>query len=352
MNKDAHNNETINEQPAFVSAWDKEEEPVIVIESTSFDLYSSNEDFGLAQSFEAEVKFKREEAAFLFGSSPDDLFFRANFGCLVKIPNTDGDKKKIRERLYRSRFGTFIDGSDSFSINKEHGIPVCLDALSMIPLSQDDDVCSEDEEHFSLSSCDIDEEEDPIEKITRQEILTDEIQEAVDREIRIRGGHLYVRFRPENKKVYAFDFVMLRNRFFVVVYADFSGMGFADEDMFDDDPPVWYVDEGEHTQMSPVFQAMKCRDLFRLKFKDVSIDSIVVLPKECSLLNDDDMQECWHNECHTEVVRTRKVKDSSLDTLRDYIASLPKDNDEPPLLDVDDVNDISSRFMMDIKNWM
>ena len=179
----------------------------------------------------------------------------------------------------------------------------------------------------------------------------DEIQTAVDAEIEKYGGHVYSRYRPGNNRLYSYDFAKIGNRFYTVVYADFAGYWLADEESFAGEPPLWFS-EKDH-RVSPVLQAQKCCSFFQQELPQIKVESMVVLPKGCVVINDDeDMRDIWNNKCNTAVVRTTKIDETTLETLHEYLASQPVDDREVPDLDVVDIVGISSRFAMNQENWI
>ena len=347
--------------PKFVSAWDKREKALELVEDDSFDLYLANDEFGVIQTSSSDVRFVKEQAALLFGTSSEELIFRASFDCFVKI-QTNEHKKEILERLYKSRFASFYNISDPLCANTVHGIPVCLNALSMIPQAntEKDEPKSDDapEEIFDLQLDDCNEMKETIEQI---ETLTDiersiphaeEIQNVIDKAISQYGGYVYVRFRPrgKNNRLYPDDFVMIGNRFFEIVFANLSGDWLADEESFDGEHPYWYSETSRSG--SPVFQAMKFRDLYGRELPNITIESIVVVPSSCTIINDEDMLECWEKECHTMVLRSRENDESSLQTLLAYLESLPKVAAKAPQLSPVEVNQMSIRFTDNPDNWV
>jgi hypothetical protein len=97
---------------------------------------------------------------------------------------------------------------------------------------------------------------------------------------------------------------------------------------------------------------MKCRDFFRSELPNTNIDSLVVLPKGCVVINDDEMQKTWRENCGTEMVRTTQIDETTILTLREYLASLSTIASENPELDAADLAPIASRFSTDPENWI
>lgn len=343
----------------FVSAWDKREKALRLVEDDSFDLYMANDELGVVQTSPSDVCFRKEQAAILFGASSEELVFRASFDCFVKI-NVEEEKHELRERLYKSRFATFSNISDPFCTKNEHGIPVCLDALSMVPQSTETEMKTEaDDEPEDAHVIEPELDNKRRGKARENETLTDiersipyceEIQNAIDELIVYSGGNVYVRFRPRDNSMYPDDFVVIGDKFFVIVFANISGTWLADEEVIHEKPPLWYSETG--FLGSPVFQAMKRREDYSRELPDIRIDSIVVLPEDCVICNEEDMLECWENECHTAVVRTVEIDKSVLQSLLFYLASLPADTTDAPQLDALELNRISIRFTNNLKYKM
>ncbi len=278
-----NNKKKVNVAPKtvrFISAWEAREKAITVIDEDSIDLYMSNDEIGVIINSVIDFSFVKDQAAFLFGSSPDILIFRASFDCFVKVPNNDDDNKDIRELLFKSRFASFCNASKPFCSKTESGIPVYLDALSMISQMIDAEIESEDGfRDNSLSNLDGEtisiRDVKEVEKQTTESLVLpctciNEIQKVVDTVINEQGGYVYARFRSGNNQLYNFDFVMISNRFFMIVYAGFSGNWLADEEAFNGEPPLWFS-EVDH-RVSPVFQAMKSCAFFQHSLQDITID--------------------------------------------------------------------------------
>ncbi len=344
-----------------IPVWFREEHPIEVREDISFSAFSSDGEVGIMPGAgEADFEVKADEVAFLFGKSKNELCFMPHFGLFFKV-SFDSEEESVATRLFEQPTGVYR----SFSLTKDErfSVPVYHDALSMIPLESDDDCSIADEgEQTSppLSNSpnpfpeDTEEEvkiEKQVENFIEQTLPYDnEIQTAVDAEIEKYGGRVCSRFRPGNNRLYSFDFVQIGKRFFTIVYADFAGDWLADEDAFAGEPPLWFS-EKDH-KVSPVFQAAKCRSFFSKELPQIMIDSIVVLPKKCVVINDEEMKECWHDKCATTVVRTKKIDETVLRTLHEHLASLPVDDIDVPELDVVELVGISSRFTMNQENWI
>lgn len=345
----------------ILPAWFRKENPIETRDDISFSAFSSDGEVGIMPSVgETDIDVKADEVAFLFGKSKDELWFMPHFGLFLKVA-FDSEEESVATRLFEQPTGTYRNMS--LIKDERFNVPVYHDALSMISLESNDE-CSLDSEDEEVSSPlvnmpnlfpkDTEEEvevEKQVEKFVEQTLPYDnEIQAAVDAEIEKYGGRVCSRFRPCNNRLYSFDLVQIGKRFFTIVYADFVGDWLADEDAFAGEPPLWFS-EKDH-RVSPVFQAAKCCSFFRKELPQIKIDSIVVLPKKCIVINDEEMQECWREKCGTTVVRTKVITETSLKTLNAHLASQPADDSEVPELDVVELVGISSRFTMNPDNWI
>ena len=124
----------------------------------------------------------------------------------------------------------------------------------------------------------------------------------------------------------------------------------ADEESFADDPPLWFS-EKDH-RVSPICQAKKCSSFFSHEVPQIKIESMVVLPKGCIVINDDEMRGCWRETCGTLVLRTQRINETTIQTLREYLASQPVGDVEVLKLDAVEMGGLSSRFAMNPENWI
>ena len=283
-----------------------------------------------------------------------------HFGLFVKV-SFNSEEEAVVAKLYDQPTGVFR--SISLIKDERFCVPVYHDALSMIPLeSCDESLPNNDDENVStpllnmpdLFQKDADEERE-IEKQDEESLkqtipLDDEIQTAVDVEIEKYGGRVLSRYRSGNKRLYSFDFVQIGTRFFTIVYAAFTGEWLADEESFGGDPPLWFS-EIDH-RVSPICQAKKCRSFFSHEVPQIKIESMVILPKGCDVINDNEMQWCWRETCGTIVVRTKKISETVLQTLHEHLAAQPVDDIKVPELDVAELAGISNSFAMNPENWI
>lgn len=345
-----------------VPAWFRKETPIEIRDDISFSAFSSDGEFGIMPTAgEADIDVNMNEAAFLFGKKKDDFLFMPHFGLFFKVL-FNSSEETVASRLYERPVGVYR----SLSLTKDERfmVPVYHDALDMIPLKAlEDSPANNDEEDESSTLLNmpnpfhVDEEEEKevekqVEKFVEETLPFDkEIETAVDAEIEKHGGCIYSRFRPGNNRLYSFDIAQIGKRLYSIVYADFAGDWLADEDSFAGDPPLWFS-ESSH-RVSPVHQAIRCRDFFSKELPHIKIESIVVLPKKCVSINEEDMIGCWRDKCGTAVVRTKRIDETTLPTLHEYIAEYPVDDGaEVPKLDVVEVIGMSSRFTMNPENWI
>jgi len=196
-------------------------------------------------------------------------------------------------------------------------------------------------------------EEKEIEKqvdefVTHTMPVYDEIQAAIDAEIDKHGGCIYSRYRSGNNRLYSYDFAQIGKRFYIIVYADLAGEWLADEEAFLEERPLWFS-ESKH-MVSPVYQAMRSQAYFMQELPHIKIESMVILSNRCVVINDEDMRECWNDKCGTAVVHSQKIDETTLQTLREYLAFQHDDDVEVPKLDVAEIAAMSSRFAANQEN--
>ena len=346
-------------------AWFRREHEIEVREDVSFSAFSSEGEVGIMLSAgENDLDLKTEEAAFLFGDNQDDLWFMPRMGSFYKV-SFNPDEEPVATKLYNQHSGTYRNCSLVNDIRVS--VPVFHDALDMIPINTTHDVKLKGEgigikiaepvqEHKSDEIVLTDAEHDEaIEKkvtdyLASTEKYYEEIMKAVDREIDNHGGRIIVRYRPGTNHLYSYDLAAIKNRLFIITYAEFNGEWLADEEAFNDEPPLWFS-ESDH-RVSPVFQTMRCRDYYNHKLPDAKICSIVVLPNNCSVINADDIQKCWYENCATSVVRTTPTKEATIPTLHNYLASTPTPPNVLPQYDELSMISISSSFALDQTYWI
>lgn len=341
-----------------VPAWFREETPIEIRDDISFSAFSSDGEFGIMPAAaEADIEVKVDEAAFLFGKDKDELLFMPQFGLFFKVL-FNSSEKTVASRLYEQQVGVYR--SLSLTKDEHFTVPVYRDSLSMIshepsegnaPNNGDEGVSSQSPNIQNPFHKD-EEEEKQVEKFVEQTLPFDEeIETAVDAEIERQGGCVYSRFRPGNNRLYSFDIAQIGKRLYSIVYADFAGDWLSDEDSFAGDPPLWFS-ESSH-RVSPVHQAIRCRDFFSKELPNIKIASIVVLPEKCVIINDEDMLGCWREKCGTAVVRTKRIDETTLQSLHEYVAAQPPDaNVEVSELDIVEVIGMSNRYTMNPENWI
>ncbi len=351
-----------------IPAWFRKELPIEVREDVSFSAFSSDGDVGIMLGAgETDIEVNADEAAFLFGDK-NDLWFMPTLGSFFKV-SFNSEEEAVAAKLYNLPIGVYRNCSLIKDVRID--VPVYHDALAMIPFEaltpaenednvNDVDEMTEDVEDRRAngvfpadSECEMKIEKGIGEYLEATKANYEEIKGAIDKEVESYDGKVVVRYRPGNKRLYSYDIIEIQNRLLVLTYAEsFEGDWLADEEAFNDELPLWFS-ENDH-KVSPVFQAMKCRDFFQLEMPPhTNIISLVVVPKRCVIINDEDMQKIWNGTCNTDIVRTAGIDETMLKTLHEYFASLPTtDTVVPPKYDDVDMIRISSSFAMDSRNWI
>ena len=346
-------------------AWFRREHEIEVRDDVSFSAFSSDGEVGIMLSAgENDLDLKTEEAAFLFGDNQDDLWFMPRMGSFYKV-SLNPEEEPVATKLYNQHSGTYRNCSLVNDIRVS--VPVFRDALDMIPINTTHDVKLKGEcidvkiaasvqEHKSdeivLTGAEHDEaiEKKVTDYLASTEKYYEEIMKAVDREIDNHGGKIIVRYRPGTNHLYSYDLAAIKNRLFIITYAEFNGEWLADEEAFNGEPPLWFS-ESDH-RVSPVFQAMRCRDYFNQKLSGTDIRSVVVLPDGCSIINAEDVQRCWCENCTTTVVRTMPSEGTDIKTLHDYVLTIPPSTKGSPQYDNLGMISISSSFAMNQNYWI
>ena len=172
-----------------------------------------------------------------------------------------------------------------------------------------------------------------------------EIQSAIDAQVGNCNGTVLTRFRPESLTVgesFPFDILLIGGHCLAAVYLHAPGKWLAEESPFVGEPPLWFS-EIDHL-VSPVYYGQACRDFFHGKIPDLKMGVIVVLSRFSSVINEDDMLDCWHEGCHASVVRTGRILNSKLPTLRECLSSLPESEDKPLQIDSSIIMDLADEF--------
>ena len=293
------------------------ETPISVLDGNdvNLDVYENDRDIGVLSQGPEPLEYIKEEAAFIFGESPDDLFFRANFSTTVKI-DCGEDKKSLLERLFNAHAATLFICTPH-ELKTEEGIPVFHDAgeLQMF-LSQDsDDDCEKEE--------DADEDDDgnspPVGLVRRP--YDDGIDAYVDAIIAARNGQLLARHGTNESATFKYDVAIIDKLCYVIVHNGEEGDWLADEETPHNDSPLWFS-EYDHMP-SPVYFADNCRNYLLGKINDLQVVTMVVNAEKCFIINEDEMLGIWEEKCNVKVVRTKSVEGSVLPTMDDCINSLP-----------------------------
>lgn len=345
-----------------IPAWFRKEHPLGVREDVSFCAFSSDGEVGIMLGAgETEIEVKPADVAFLFGKDKDELWFRPHFGSFYKV-SFDSGEEAAASKLYNQPTGVYRNLS--LVQDARFNVPVYHDALSMIPFDemQQNNEDGVDDESPSLqaplikekfpedTNCEKEIEKEVGEHLEATEESYVEIKDAVDKEVERYNGKVLVRYRPGNARLYSYDVIEIKHRLLVIVYGELKGDWLADEESFNGERPLWFSESGR--RVSPVFQAMKCRDFFRRELPSANIDSLVVLPKGCVVINDEEMQKTWRENCGTEIVRTTEIDETMIQTLHEYLAAQPADDGKVPEFDKVDLIGISNRFAMNPDNWI
>lgn len=338
-------------------AWFRKEHEIEVREDMSFSAFSSEGEVGIMLiGSETDLDLKTEEAAFLFGDNQDDLWFMPRMGSFYRVFFSP-DEEPVAEKLYNQHTGTFR--SCSLVNDIRISVPVFRNALGMIPIKRTHDVeigvedikpaAGHDQTSDMIglmdAGCDEAIEKKVADHLASTQKYYKEIMEAVDREIACHGGRVVVRYRSRTNLLCSYDLVAIKNQFFLITYAEFTGEWLADEEAINGLSPLWFS-ESDHWG-SPVFQAGRCRDYCNRKLSDANISSIVVLPDGCEVINFDDIQKYWCENCATSVVRTTPSRETFAQTLHHYFAAAPVSPEELPHYDDSLISSIVSSFSIE-----
>ena len=329
----------------YIPGWARKETPIFISEDASFSLHAMDNEIGVLASTPApeDIGFVKGEAAFLFGTSQEELYFRANCSTFIRI-GIDEDKAGLRERIFNSHTAVFWT-CKGMETETEHGIPVFHDALAMLPhraTDTDDEADNglepeyeeEAEEEEDLHDYDPLDDEDYDEQPEASPIYMEEqgdyeIQIAIDVEIASRRGILYARHIPDDSDAPRFDLAFLKGRCIIMVYAGFPGQWLADEDPVCDEPPLWFSETSHH--VSPVYQALRYKDILAKGNPGVEALAIVIASQGCFIINDGDrkIRRCWRKQCDVTVARTIRLEGSRLSSLHAFLSLLPAVEGEP-----------------------
>ena len=341
-----------------IPAMFRKEHPIEIRDDVSFSAFSSDGEAGIMLvPGEADLDVKADEVAFLFGSDKNDLYFRPQFGLFVKV-EFDPDEEAAVSKLYNARIGVYKNCSLIKDVR--FNVPIYRNALDMIDIHKEDEVEDAGEgdaivDPLPIKSMIFDDEEtdDEIEKEVGEHLETTEetyaeIKDAVDKEVERYNGQVLARYRPGNNRIFSPDFVKIGKKYYIIVYAEFVGYWLAEEEALAGEPPQWYSEKTQNN-VSPVFQASECRSFFSKELPQLNIESIVVLPEKCIVINDEEMQGHWRKTCGTDVVRSKRIAETCLVTLGQHIDSMPVEDSEVTELDAIDLIGILNRF---IEEWI
>ncbi len=365
---DINNDSVISDSAGFVSAWSRRETPIDVAEYDELKLYSHEDECGIMLTGSAPFEFIKKEAAFLFGNSPDELYFRPNFSMVVKVGdgyNAD-ESTQIKRKLYNLKYGAFSDMSGMMA-STENGIEVYkCDALTLLrPSIEEKDrvkstmnISELDTPNFESILMDTensaegsDGEKEHDKTTVRLMSIEQEIESAVDGAVEKEGGNFIARFRPGVAHIYDFDIATLANRCFIVVHGNFLGWWRASESAFWGCRPCW-VGKSLRQRPSPIFQAVKCGRHLEEIVPRLMVETLVVLPSVCIVLNEDEMFSEIHDKYSGgTVVRTWQSGGSKLISLQEHLDSLPPLECELPQMDTAVVEEKMNQFIKNPDNW-
>lgn len=339
-----------------IPAWFRKEPPVEILEDSHFGLYCDNDEIGIQQTDYSMVEFVNSEAAFLFGQSPDELYFRVNFSAVIKIPCGHAEERKVCEKLYTKPTAAFRDYR-GMTATTFHGIAIYRDALAMLPMGPSADAEPSEEKAFPppvaaivLDAGGEKEQGCQGELFSEQTLeIGEEIQSAIDAELLQRQGRLYGRYCMYGGRAYDFDIASIGNRLFVIVHDNAVDTWLADEEFFGGSPPLWFS-ETDH-RPSSVNQAQRCRDFIQKSVPAVSVVAMVVLGAKVHILNEDEMHDSWREKCHVHVVRTQQDEYSQLPTLHDCLSALSGAEAEAATQDVESMQSIAQILERNPMAW-
>ena len=351
----------------FVSAWSRRETPIDIAEYDELKLYSHEEECGIMLTGSAPFEFIKKEAAFLFGESPDELYFRPNFNTIIKVGNgSDADESaEIKKKLYGLKYGAFSDMSGMMA-STENGIDVYkCNALSLLrPSIEEKDRAKStinipefdppDFERILMDSDNTAEDsgcEKKVERPVRLMSIEQEIEAAVEDAVENGGGNIIARIRTGIAEVYNFDVISIANRCFIVVHGNFFGCWRANESAFLGHRPSW-ISESQRERPSPVFQAMKCGRQLEEIVPGLMVDPIVMLPNVCIIINEDELfNELRDKSTGADVVKTWQSGGSRLTTFQEHLDSLPSLDCKLPPMDAAILMEKMADFVKNPDNW-
>ena len=242
------------------------------------NFFTRDDEIGLFTD-EAPFKTREEEAAFLFGETPDELWFRPSYTTLVKIKIGEDDKEDV-QRLFHEQYGylwdSSVDGLDGMRI------PVYRNALGFLPLIRE-----------SRPTVLAPGRETEAYKATAP-VLEERIGLTLTEEFQKRNGILLTTGGPEDERLYKVATARLEKRYYLFVLAPISGeVSICTRPSRSKSKPnriPWQV--GECGFENPVFQAYQM-SLFLKKATGVEFVAFVLVPDECQLKVLRDIELSW-----------------------------------------------------------
>ena len=334
----------------YVPGWQRKESPVEVIDSTlvNAELYENDGDVGVMLTGPTCLEFVKQNAAMIFGQSPEVLYFRADFSTVVKMVY-DEDKRNTLERLYNAKVASVCICMGTF-LKTEGGIPVFRDVGEVQLLARHE---GPDVSGGALHASDMNAGRELQETTTDDFVIAeavrhdDEIRAAVDEAVSKRDGKIVSRHENGARDRYSYDVAVVGQKCLVIMYFGLEGVWLAEEENPLADPPVWFS-ETDHT-VSPVLFAQRWLASARDKVRQLHVIALVVVSGRSEIINEDEMDNIWKANCHVGVVRTKPVEGSGLPELNDYLDSLPDAIGPRTEADLETISEVNEDFML--KYW-
>lgn len=346
----------------YIPVFNRQERPVEFCESEGyFTLYEFASGVGILQTADADERFVKNQAAFLFGKSPDELYFRFSFEWLMHISNDDPGDDALRKKLYNTSTGVYgpQEGEPVLGIPVYHDALDCIDKLKQ---PHDEGDCKMEPRQLSENMSDayflnpfatpesaarMEKEVEAFFKKTHG--LDVELEEAINAELEMHPDAkvLSAVHYFGNNRLYPYSIATIGRRMLIFVLAHLSGNWLADEESFNGERPLWFT-ETEH-EASPAHQGLRIREYLQGKLSpDTDIDVIVVCPRQFVVVNAEDLKAtwdsmgvhvCWANPPHEECT-----------SLKDALAAIDFGSGAPIDADYDRIQKFVSSFNIDPSN--
>lgn len=345
--KDVRDKADFSMAEPYVPAWQRRESPVRVLDGAcvNAELYENDGEVGVMMTGGLDIEFVKENAAIVFGESPEEIYFRMDFSTVVKMSCGD-DRRQTLERLYKARVASFCRCDVSVA-KTEYGIPVFHDGgeLKFLAHHGQPDVA----DAFHLVSADLPGEYELEESTSVMSWSVgpvrhdDEVETVIEAEIAARDGAIIVRHYNDKKDRYSYYVAIVGNMCIVIMIFGLEGDWLGEEEPFNGEPPLWFS-ETDHT-ISPVHFAQKWRDLACEKIGCRQIAAIVIASGRSMIINEDELEDVWKDTCHVGVARTKALEGSGLPALKDYLDSLQAPKDSPREIHPDTIKEINEDFL-------